>query len=190
MYFYVTAFMNKLLLFSEQLQNNRLDHFETLKQVNLLKSNKERYVVQLNDLHSEFTRRFSDFRKLKNEFTTVSAPFSISANNAPSEVQLELIDLQADPRHAFNFRIDEITNFYSSLDEHSFYKLRSLAKKMLVFFGSTYICEQAFSTLKFNKSKIRSVITDAHLADVMRITTSDRVPNYSSLVINQEESPE
>ena len=96
----------------------------TLKQVNSLEQNKERYVVQENELHAEFTRRFSDFRDLKNEFMTVSASFSISANDAPTEVQLEIIDLQADPRHAFNFRTDKITNFYSFLDEHSFYKLR------------------------------------------------------------------
>ena len=49
-------------------------------------------------------------------------------------------------------------------------------RNFLTLFGSTYICEQAFSSLKINKSKNRSLLTDTNLHDVMRISTSKLAP--------------
>lgn len=103
----------------------------------------------------------------------VSSPFNCSVDNSPSDFQMELIDLQSDTLLAEHFRSVSLLDFYFSLKEENFSQLRRHAQRILVLFGSTYICEQTFSVMKFNKSKHRSSITDDHLSAVLRIATSE-----------------
>ena len=56
--------------------------------------------------------------------------------------------------------------------------------KLLVMFGSTYICEQTFSTMNINKTKLRSNLTDVHVQCLLRISTSDMQPEFKQLVDN------
>jgi len=65
--------------------------------------------------------------------------------------------------------------------KHHFRTLKNFAAKLLSLFGSTYICEQAFSWLKINKLENRSMLTDCNLNAVMRITTSKLVPHFKTL---------
>ena len=77
--------------------------------------------------------------------------------------------------------------FYGSLSAAAFPHLKNFAAKLLSLFGSTYICEQAFSCLKINKSKNRSMVTDCNLNAVMRITTSKLVPQFKNIIKNCEQ---
>uniref|UniRef100_A0A8C0GSN7 SPIN-DOC-like zinc-finger domain-containing protein n=1 Tax=Chelonoidis abingdonii TaxID=106734 RepID=A0A8C0GSN7_CHEAB len=54
--------------------------------------------------------------------------------------------------------------------------------KTFSIFGSTYICEQTFSIMNMNKNKQRSSLTDDHLEDIMKISTSNMIPEYDKLV--------
>jgi len=45
-------------------------------------------------------------------------------------------------------------------------------------FGSTYRCEQGFSVMKLNISKLRSQLTDRHLDAVMRIAITLLKANF------------
>ena len=56
--------------------------------------------------------------------------------------------------------------------------------KLLVLFGSTYICEQTFSTMNINKTKLCSNLTDVHLQSLLRISTSNMQPEFKQLVNN------
>ncbi|KAF7246160.1 General transcription factor II-I repeat domain-containing protein 2B [Varanus komodoensis] len=159
MYSLVTAFMRKLKFRSSQLEGNILTHMPTLKEVTS-----------------------TDFKTVENEMHMISSPFSCSVNTAASDVQLELIDLQSDKLLAEHFKSVSLLTFYSSLKEESFPNLRRHAQKMLVLFGSTYICEQTFSVMKFNKSRYRSSLSDNHLSAVLRISTTDIQPDFSALV--------
>nr|XP_057912588.1 EPM2A-interacting protein 1-like [Doryrhamphus excisus] len=107
---------------------------------------------------------------------------SESVDDAPSEVQMELIDLQSDTHLADHFKSVSLLDFYSALKEENFPHLRRHAQRILVLFGSTYQCEQTFSVMKFNKSKHRSSMTDDHLSAVLRIATSDIPPDFNALV--------
>jgi len=49
------------------------------------------------------------------------------------------------------------------------------AKKMVSVFGSTYACEQLFSSMKFIKSKLRTQLTDDHLQDVILALTEKKI---------------
>lgn len=50
-------------------------------------------------------------------------------------------------------------------------------------FGTTYLCEQAFSVMNINKSKVRNRMTNGHLNDVMKIATTQKLsPDMDKLV--------
>jgi hypothetical protein len=93
--------------------------------------------------------RFEDFKVLENEMLLVSSPFTFSVDNTPTDLQLELIDLQSDAVIGELFRTMSLTRFYASLDEQNLQKIRSHAQKMFVLFGSTSVCEQTFSVMKY-----------------------------------------
>ena len=60
----------------------------------------------------------------------------------PRDVQHQLIDLQPDAALAEHFYSASTLDFYSSLKEENFSRMRRHAQKMLVLFGSTYTCQQ------------------------------------------------
>ncbi|XP_034548006.1 general transcription factor II-I repeat domain-containing protein 2B-like [Notolabrus celidotus] len=181
----VKAFMTKIQFLSSQLESNTLTHMQTLKEVTPPADHFRRYSSMLGALHGEFSRRFEDLRKIEDEMHLISSPFTCSVDNAASDVQLELIDLQSDAVLAEHFNSGSLLDFYSSLKEN-FLNMRRHAQKMLVLFGSTYICEQTFSMMKFTKSRYRSSLTDDHLSAVLRISTSDIQPDFDALVKAQQ----
>jgi len=48
-------------------------------------------------------------------------------------------------------------------------------------FGSTYICDQTFSILKFRKNKYCSRLSDEHVDAVLRISTSNMKADINEL---------
>ncbi|KAJ8259903.1 hypothetical protein GJAV_G00174760 [Gymnothorax javanicus] len=182
----VKAFMRKLQFLSSQPESNTLMHMQTLKEVTPSADHLRRYSSMLVALHGEFSRRFEDLRTIEDEMHMISSPFTCSVDNAPSDVQLELIDLQSDAILAELFKSGSLLDFYSSLKEENFPNMRRHAQKILVLFGSTYICEQTFSVMKFTKSRYRSSLTDDHLSAVLRISTSDIQPDSDALVKAQQ----
>ncbi|XP_071058777.1 general transcription factor II-I repeat domain-containing protein 2B-like [Pseudochaenichthys georgianus] len=183
---HVKAFMTTLQLISRQLGSNNLEHMKTLKEVKPSADHRHRYSSMLGALHDEFSRRFQDFKKVEDEMQLVFSPFTCSVDRAPTEVQLELIDLQSDSLLKEHFKSASLLEFYSALKEENFPNMRRHAQKMLVLFGSTYTCEQTFSVMKFTKSRYRSSLTDEHLSAVLRISTSDIQPDFDGLVKAQQ----
>lgn len=154
----VKAFMRKML--SSQLESKTLTHMQTLKEVTPSADHLSRYSSMLGALHGEFSGRFEDVRTIEDEMRMISSPFTCSVDNAPSDVQLELIDLQSDAVLAEDFKSKSLLDFYSSFKKENFPNMRRHAQKMLVLFGSTYTREQTFSMMKFTKSRYRSSLTD------------------------------
>uniref|UniRef100_A0A674NJF1 HAT C-terminal dimerisation domain-containing protein n=1 Tax=Takifugu rubripes TaxID=31033 RepID=A0A674NJF1_TAKRU len=181
----VKAFMRKLQFLSSQLESDTLIHMQTLKEVAPSADRLCRYSSMLETLHGEFSRRFEDLGTFEDEMDLISSPFTFNVDNAPSDVQLELIDLQSDAVLANHFKSRSLLDFYSSLKEN-FPNMRRRAQKMLVLFGSTYKCEQTFSLMKFTKSRNGSSLTDEHLSALLRISTSDFQPDFDALVQAQE----
>ena len=64
--------------------------------------------------------------------------------------------LQFDSVFKEKFNSLKQNDFYASLNEATFPNLRRTAQKMLVLFGSTYVCEQTFSVMNINKSRQES----------------------------------
>ena len=99
------------------------------------------------------------------------SPFEVDIIVAPSDVQLELLDLQESEEHKGKFLSLSLLDFYKYLADFNFPGLCKYAKRMICMFGSTYRCEQCFSKLKFIKNKFRTSLTDEHMLDCLRTAT-------------------
>ncbi|KAJ8386115.1 hypothetical protein AAFF_G00177090 [Aldrovandia affinis] len=111
-----------------------------------------------------------------------SSPFSVDPDNAPHHLQLELIELQRDNEWCSRHQQLSLVNFYRQLDKGRFPEMRTFAKKILRLFGSTYLCEQTFSTMNFNKNRFRSKLSDSHLRDILRISTTAFKPDLAYIL--------
>uniref|UniRef100_G1QAM5 HAT C-terminal dimerisation domain-containing protein n=1 Tax=Myotis lucifugus TaxID=59463 RepID=G1QAM5_MYOLU len=184
MYTNVKAFKSKLIFFSRQISDKVFTHFATLatqKETIETIQNVKKYSKSLDDLHAEFCRRFSDVEKIDQSLQLVACPLSQNPETAPEEVQLELIDLQSDFVLKEKFSSLELRDFYASLNEATFPNIRRMAQKILVLFGSTYVCEQTFSVMNINKAPHRSSLTDEHLRSILRIATTKLTPDFDAL---------
>ena len=180
MYVHVKSFQMKLSLFSRQAGNNKFCHFPLLKEAKISGELAAKYKVA-----DEFNRRFQDLKNLEPQFNILSSPFTTEVDSALENLQLELLDLQASNDLKEKFKSVSLPDFYKSLSDDLFPNLKNFAAKFLTLFGSTYMCEQAFSSL--NKSKNRSLLTDISLHDVMRISTCQLAPNFKKIVKNCEQ---
>ena len=187
MYEHVKSFQMKLSLFSRQAGNNRFCHFPWPKEAKISGELAAKYKVQLDTLAVKFDRRFQDFKNLEPQFNILSFPFTTEVDSASENLQLELLDLQASNDLKEKFKSVLLPDFYKSLSDDLLLNLKNFVAKFLTLFGSTYICEQVFSTLKINKSKNRSLLTDINLHDVMRLSTSKLAPNFKKIVKNCEQ---
>nr|KAF6271120.1 hypothetical protein mMyoMyo1_010902 [Myotis myotis] len=161
--------------------NKVFTHFATLATQKETIQNVKKYSKSLGDLHAEFCRRFSDVEKIDQSLQLVACPLSQNPETAPEEVQLELIDLQSDFVLMEKFSSLELRDFYASLNEATFPNIRRMAQKILVLFGSTYICEQTFSVMNINKAPHRPSLTDEHLRSILRMATTKLTPDFDAL---------
>ncbi|KAF0024904.1 hypothetical protein F2P81_021785 [Scophthalmus maximus] len=116
----VKAFIRKLQFLSRQLEGNTLPHMQTLKEATPSTDHLRRYSSMLVALHGEFSRRFQDFKTVEGEMHMISSSFTCSVDNAPSDVQLELFDVQSDIVLSERFKSVSLLDFYSSLKEENF----------------------------------------------------------------------
>ena len=66
-------------------------------------------------LKEEFIRRFADFKAIEGQFDLLSSAFACDIETATKELQMELIDLQADNSLKRMFESKPLVKFYSSL---------------------------------------------------------------------------
>ena len=183
----VEAFKAKLQLIYAGMNKGNCDHMPTLKQTSVCGDKLGYNASKLQDLHKEFSERLGDFDLVNVDMSIVSRPFSFEVEGIPTHLQMEILDFQSDNLLKDNFREMSLSCFYASLNDATFPRLKSLARKILVLFGSTYVCEQAFSRMKFIKDKSKSVMTDEHLDQLMRIAISPKEPNFDKLIKMQNQ---
>ena len=61
------------------------------------------------------------------------------------------------------------------------FRRQELARKTLVLFGRTRVCEAGFSRMKYLKNKYRTRLSDGNLKCGLRLMISSEPPNFSSL---------
>ena len=151
MYGHIKLFENKLRLWKAHIQKGNISHFQTLKETKLF-PNKTEFSDQLQNLLNEFLNRFQDFESHEHLFDVFSSSFHKDVDKAPTEIQLELSELQA--------RAD--LKDWRFLSE----PIKAAAEKIFSFKDGivwcNVACEQFFSKLGFMKSRNRSVLTNEH----------------------------
>ena len=103
-------------------------------------------------------------------------------------LQLELIEIQCDDSLKSQHQLLFLPDFYKSLEDAKFPLMRDNAERMMSLFGSTFICEQTFSLLGHNKIRLRTRITDSHLCDVLRVSTTKLSPDISAIIQSKGQS--
>ena len=63
------------------------------------------------------------------------------------------------------------TEFWRNVPTDRYSNVQQAALKLMSMFGSTYVYESDFSTLKHVKLKHRSVLTDTHVKELLRVAT-------------------
>lgn len=97
-------------------------------------------------------------------------------------ISLEIIDLQCDSGMKGEFAADGLDAFYQNLAP-GYLSLTALAAKLLSMFGTTYLCEQVFSVMSSNKTKLRSRLTHILKLAVTQNATSDFIWFFRSFVL-------
>lgn len=170
---HVTGFRQKLQLFISQIEKNQLFHFPCCAEIQTEypEANFSQFYKNLSTLLDNFNNRFKDFDLLKHKIELFISPLTAKINEQHPDLQLELCDLQNDMYCSAIKEIGE--NFFKLLPAEKYPKLRHFALKMHSMFGSTYICESAFSFLKQTKCNSRSVLLDHNLLAQLRIKTTN-----------------
>lgn len=186
LYAHMKAFCVKLRLFETQLRSFNAAHFPALSEIKSafpkadLSTKKEKYVSVITSPWTEFNQRFQDFSAIGKQIKLFLTPFLVDAKEVEKSLRLEPIEMQCDDSLKSHHQL--LPDFYQSLDNARFPLMRRHAKRMMSLFGSTYISEQTFSALNQNKSRLRTRMTDSHLCEVLRVSTTKLSPDISAII--------
>ena len=168
----LTAFCIKLKLLRSHLQKCNYVRFSMVSLLHETFTSpfpRQWALETIDSLIDQFNSRFIEFIAHREEIRLFSNPFDADMDTVPEDMQLEIIDLQADDILRCVLREQGIVKFYKQLPAQKYEYLRRFARRMITAFGSTYICEQTFSRMKHIKSKTRSKLTDDHLHGQFRL---------------------
>ncbi|KAK0133521.1 General transcription factor II-I repeat domain-containing protein 2B [Merluccius polli] len=198
----VNAFKAKFCVWTTLLNSRKLTHVPNLEKMSQAIQDKDafhpdQYCAHLDKVAAEFSRRFGELDIMEDISTFVSNPFQstdvekVSAKfeqvfGLQSGVDMEIIDLQNDIELKSRSRDSD---FWGLVSRERFPLLTACALKVSAYFGSTYLCEMAFSQMKIIKSKYRSCLTDVHLTDCLRLAVCSYEPNYKELADNIQSQP-
>ncbi|CDQ80348.1 unnamed protein product [Oncorhynchus mykiss] len=92
--------------------------------------------------------------------------------------ETEIVNLQNDIQLKSRATTEVKEEIWELLLEEKYPNIRRCALNLSALFGSTFLCESAFSHMKIMKSKHRSTMADDHLVACMRLATSCYSPDY------------
>ena len=128
----------------------------------------------------KFSYRFQDFERISDTTRLVAYPHLVETKTAPLNLQMELVELKNDEQFVKKFKDEEdLLDTWRGAVKYP--NLQELARKTLVLFGSTYVCEAGFSRMKYLKNKYRTLFSDSNLECGLRLMISSEPPNFASL---------
>lgn len=188
----VKAFESKLQLFLKQISESNLTHFPCCLCVSRdaetgVEFPVKKCVEALELLQTEICKRFQDFHSNAQQIRCFQNPFDVDIEECDSGLQMELIELQASDGLKDLFKATgNLITFYASLPPVTYENLKKFARSMVTIFGSSYVCEQTFSRMKFVKSRQRTRLTDEHLHQTLRMCVSNLKPDITSIVTQKQ----
>uniref|UniRef100_UPI00358F17D2 general transcription factor II-I repeat domain-containing protein 2-like n=1 Tax=Myxine glutinosa TaxID=7769 RepID=UPI00358F17D2 len=152
------------------------------------------YATLVENLQQSFEDRFCNLKKQQPQITFLINPFTAESDclKAPlvadeAASQLEMIELSEDDRLKCILREGTTgTEFWKIVPTDRYPSVKQAALKLMSMFGSTYVCESVFSTLKQVKSRHGSVLTDTHVKELLRVATTEYKPDLKMIVENND----
>ena len=164
----VCAFKRKIQFWAESAKKNVVVCFPSLndflKESNGKLANSsliDKILEHLRSLETSFEHYFPTARnKILQDHKWVVDPFSVSKKpNSLSSVEYEcLMDLTSDSTMKSAFNNDTYSDFWLRMENIKFQPLVEKAKRALLPFASTYLCESGFSIYAATQSKYRSCL--------------------------------
>lgn len=99
-----------------------------------------------------------------------------------ARLQLETIELQESSVLKGSYQATQIIKFWADLPDETYPNLRKIGLFVLTMFGSTYVCEAAFSKMNYVKNKFQSRLTDRHLEDCLIAATTSYNPEFTKII--------
>lgn len=195
----IDASKTKFIMLKDDLRQNNLDHFPNMmdfKKHKKIDYKIDEYVAEIEKIIVDFEVRFQEFEKIKEIVGFISFPFKKDINVKCVSQKISKI-FQIDQMTVENEIITLLTDlslqarkyeedFWKNVNRDKYSNIIKCSEYIHSCFGSTYLCESAFSYLKLTKTKHRSVLTDSHTEDSLILSLSSYIPNYDSLVKNMQ----
>jgi hypothetical protein len=124
------------------------------------------------------TFNWADVSELGGEVCEIFGKYNLE------ELEMEILNFQEDISLKSSFAT--CSNFWTLVDRNKYPMIHSIALKIYSCFGSTYLCEVAFSSMSIIKNKYRSCLTDSHLDDALRAACSSYTPDFRQLAANMQ----
>jgi hypothetical protein len=144
----------------------------------LLNNHIQLFSNYLTNLVGQFKQRFPDLDT--DEYRVTRFPFRANAAKFKTKQAEQLIELQSREALKVKFDTESLSQFWLTLPQE-FGELKMAAIRHLVQFGSSYVCESAFSTMTAVKTDCRSQLTNAHLETLLRVATTEYNPDYNAI---------
>ena len=93
----------------------------------------DKYTKKIEWFKQEFQRRFCDFPSHESEFMLFSDPFQCNPENAPTNKQLEIIELQESSNLKSSFHDLPLHNFYSLVPDSTYPNCVNMPPEWLLF---------------------------------------------------------
>ena len=152
--------------------NGQLEHFPSIAAC--IPDDVERVtcVSVVASLREEFASRFAGVRTLAADFRLFTAPFDFQVDDAPGPLQMELVELQCNDDLKAMFYNSSPLSFFRDigLPSTNFPKYIAHVQRIVAMFGGTYCCEQLFSKTKYTMSRLRSLLPDRHINDIILLS--------------------
>ncbi|XP_064120657.1 zinc finger BED domain-containing protein 5-like [Macrobrachium nipponense] len=113
---------------------------------------KQQIITHLSDLKAEFIRYFPDIDDKREAWKYVRNPFQCEVADIADEVQEEILELKFNSTAKEDFKDMDLEAFWVKYLP-VYHLISHQALRILTKFGSTYLCESAFSTLVAIKTK-------------------------------------
>jgi hypothetical protein len=156
---------SKIELMMTDLTNNTFDHFHIMQDLWKKYPNfafqTEKYVTETCSVSQDFRNRFYDFQKIRRVVEYLSFPFKSDLNI--KETATAICENYSLSKPSFENEILTLKNciflktragqesFWKLVPRHKFPNLRRCTEIVHSCFGSTYLCEYAFSYLKITE---------------------------------------
>ncbi|XP_022908823.2 general transcription factor II-I repeat domain-containing protein 2-like [Onthophagus taurus] len=193
----IFSFKRKIQLFEQDVMDKTFNHFPRLKEAaseyDISLTVIINYQTKLKNLYNDFEDRFTDLVALKPSIAFLLNPFEIDIHNNGFKLlkcllpetasgEIELIDMQEDQGlHMLHKSAKSINEFWKCVPAVKYNNLKIAAYRLLSIFGSTYDVESLYSTMKLIKSKFRSQLTNQHLKELIRCSTTNYQPDFQKL---------